>query len=176
MNRRSAAVMNWRNRTKLKLVEYKGGKCSKCGYNKSIPSVYEFHHRDPKEKDFGIGGKSWSYERLKKEVDKCNLYCRNCHAEIHDELVQESRNLRMKTVKDKRLYLKKRKCLQCNVKYQPKHKGQKYCSNECAKFSQRKVMNRPTKEQLLKEVEETSWCAVGKKYGVSDNAIRKWVK
>jgi hypothetical protein len=174
MNRRSAAVMNWRNRTKLKLVEYKGGKCSKCGYDKPIPSVYEFHHRNPKDKDFSISGKSWSYDRLKKEADKCDLFCRNCHAEVHDELIQESRSFRMGAVKAKRLT--KRKCKRCNENYQPKTEKQKYCSAKCCKIFQRKVAERPSKEQLLREVEETNWCAVGRKYGVTDNTIRKWIK
>jgi transposase-like protein len=38
----------------------------------------------------------------------------------------------------------------------------------------RKV-ERPPYDQLLREIEETSYLAVGRKYGVSDNAIRKWV-
>lgn len=82
---KSDYVVDWRKRTKIKLVEYKGGCCSKCGYNKSICAL-EFHHLDPKEKDFTIGGKSWSYERLKKEVDKCVLLCSNCHIETHEEI------------------------------------------------------------------------------------------
>jgi transposase-like protein len=28
----------------------------------------------------------------------------------------------------------------------------------------------------MAEIEETSYLAVGRKYGVSDNAIRKWVR
>ena len=44
------------------------------------------------------------------------------------------------------------------------------------KLKTRLVKNRPSKEQLLKEIEETNYCAVGRKYGVSDNAIRKWLK
>jgi predicted HNH restriction endonuclease len=39
----------------------------------------------PDEKDFTIGGKSWSFEKLKKESDKCILVCSNCHKEIHYE-------------------------------------------------------------------------------------------
>jgi transposase-like protein len=35
---------------------------------------------------------------------------------------------------------------------------------------------RPPKEQLLKEIEELGYCGTGRKYGVSDNAIRKWLK
>ena len=40
-------------RIKEQLVEYKGGKCERCGYNKSMRAL-EFHHLDPSEKDFGI--------------------------------------------------------------------------------------------------------------------------
>ena len=81
----SKSVIDWRRRTKVKLVEYKGGCCCRCGYSKSIGAL-EFHHLDPSEKDFTIGGKSWSFERLKSEVDKCVLVCSNCHIEIHEEI------------------------------------------------------------------------------------------
>jgi len=81
----SKNVVNWRKRKKLDLIEYKGGCCEICNYKKSIRSL-SFHHKDPKEKDFSISGKSYSYERLKKEVDKCVLVCSNCHSEIHDEI------------------------------------------------------------------------------------------
>jgi transposase-like protein len=37
-------------------------------------------------------------------------------------------------------------------------------------------VTRPPYEQLLSEIEATSYCAVGRKYGVSDNAVRKWVR
>lgn len=81
----SQAVVDWRRRTKVKLVEYKGGECIRCGYKKSLGAL-ELHHLDPNEKDFTIGGKSWSFERLKKEADKCILVCSNCHIEIHEEI------------------------------------------------------------------------------------------
>jgi len=72
---------------KQKMVYYKGGKCSKCGYNKCIASL-DFHHRDPSTKLFGIADgiarKSPSnHETLYAELDKCDLLCRNCHQEIH---------------------------------------------------------------------------------------------
>jgi len=37
-------------------------------------------------------------------------------------------------------------------------------------------MNRPSKDVLLNEVKENGYSAIGRKYGVSDNAIRKWLK
>ena len=46
----------------------------------------------------------------------------------------------------------------------------------CIDIQQRKVKNRPDKEQLFKEIEETNYCEVGRKYGVSDKAVRKWLK
>lgn len=79
---KSKDVIDWRKRTKLKLIEYKGGKCEICGYNK-CEAVLQFHHINPKEKDFSISGKSWSFEKLKQEVDKCMLLCANCHTEKH---------------------------------------------------------------------------------------------
>jgi len=84
---KSEAVIEWRKRTKLKLVEYKGGKCQICDYNKSITALH-FHHLDPNEKDFSISGKSLSFDKLKNEVDKCILVCSNCHSEIHEGLIK----------------------------------------------------------------------------------------
>jgi transposase len=43
------------------------------------------------------------------------------------------------------------------------------------KINSRKVI-RPSYETLINEIKETSYLAVGRKYGVSDNTIRKWVK
>ena len=78
-------VFLWRKSAKIKLIEYKGGECEICGYDKKMPSVYDFHHIDPEQKDFNIGfkGRTYSIARMKKEVDKCLLLCANCHREIH---------------------------------------------------------------------------------------------
>jgi len=81
----SCIVTRHRQRLKEKLVSYKGGKCECCGYDKCIGALH-FHHKNPKEKDFTIGGKSISLEKLKTEVDKCVLVCSNCHSEIHEEI------------------------------------------------------------------------------------------
>jgi len=34
----------------------------------------------------------------------------------------------------------------------------------------------PSPEQLLEDIRLLSWVAIGNKYGVSDNAVRKWAK
>jgi len=79
-------IVDWRRNTKLKLIEYKGGKCEICGYNKPYPRCYEFHHKDQSKKDFTIGKGMKKFEVSKKEVDKCQLLCRNCHGEVHEKL------------------------------------------------------------------------------------------
>lgn len=74
-------------KTKLKALEYKGGKCIVCGYNKSIRAM-QFHHINPEEKDFGISSAGTkSFEKIKPELDKCVLLCANCHCEVHDGLI-----------------------------------------------------------------------------------------
>jgi DNA invertase Pin-like site-specific DNA recombinase len=84
---KSKAVIDYRRRVKKKLIEYKGGSCEKCGYNKSEHALH-FHHLDPNQKDFTISGKSYSFERMKYEVDKCILVCSNCHCEIHEGILK----------------------------------------------------------------------------------------
>jgi 5-methylcytosine-specific restriction endonuclease McrA len=83
------AVIKRRKLVKVKSVEYKGGKCERCGYDKFVGAL-EFHHTNPNEKDFHISqsGHSRSWERVKQELDKCILLCSNCHKELHDELNQ----------------------------------------------------------------------------------------
>lgn len=49
-----------------------------------------------------------------------------------------------------------------------------YCGN-CNSFKQRKI-DRPPYEQLKEEIQKYGYSATGRKYGVSDNAIRKWIK
>lgn len=101
-------VAEKRRELKLQALEYKGGSCANCGYNK-CPAAMVFHHPDPSEKDFGIsgGGNIKSFEKMKPELDKCILLCGNCHSEVHyaeDQLVVESK--RKEIEEEKRSYKK----------------------------------------------------------------------
>ena len=77
----------YRSIVKQRLIEYKGGRCQICGYNKCMNAL-EFHHLNPQEKDFTISGGTKSFESLKPEIDKCILVCANCHREIHAGLIK----------------------------------------------------------------------------------------
>jgi hypothetical protein len=72
---------------KNKAVKYLGGKCLKCGYKKSL-SALTFHHRNPDEKEFDVCIKlnDMSWEEIKKELDKCDCLCFNCHMETEEEI------------------------------------------------------------------------------------------
>ena len=71
-------------------VEYKGGKCEKCGYGR-CQAALDFHHLNSAEKDPNWKNmKSWKLDDIKAELDKCMLVCRNCHSEIH--FTEESEN------------------------------------------------------------------------------------
>lgn len=64
-------------------LEYKGGKCENCGYDKCSAAL-DFHHTDPTKKEFNISilfGRK--FDLLKIELDKCVLLCSNCHRELH---------------------------------------------------------------------------------------------
>ena len=81
-------LKKFRQDRKRKLIEYKGGRCERCGYDKCIAAL-DFHHIDPSEKEFSLGsghtGTSRSWESVLAEVDKCMLLCANCHRELHYE-------------------------------------------------------------------------------------------
>jgi hypothetical protein len=81
----SKRVQHFRD-NKCKAVEYKGGKCEHCGYDK-CNSALEFHHKDPNEKDISLAKyRKVGIESFKPELDKCILLCANCHREEHYRL------------------------------------------------------------------------------------------
>lgn len=74
-----------RRRKALKriLVDEAGGKCVLCGYSRCYRAL-EFHHLDPKTKEFQLAhnGRTRSIAKLRAEASKCVLLCANCHAEV----------------------------------------------------------------------------------------------
>lgn len=81
----SAKMIETRQSNKVKLLEYKGGmKCVRCGFDEQIPDCYAFHHRDPLQKDKNwVNWRSQPLEKSKKEIDKCDVLCHNCHSIVH---------------------------------------------------------------------------------------------
>lgn len=143
-----------RRHVKTKLINQNilKNECSICGLKESWnekPIVMVLDH---------INGINDDYR-----LENLRLVCPNCNSQLD---TFAGRNAR-KPEEDK----KKHFCLSCNVEISA---DAKFCPT-CYSFSRRKV-SRPSNEELLKEISETSFSAVGRKYGVSDNAIRKWLK
>jgi len=78
-----------RKSRKKYLIEYKGGECCICGYNKCYAALV-FHHLDPGKKSFSIGDRAQApLKEVLKEADKTILLCHNCHSEVHQGLHEE---------------------------------------------------------------------------------------
>jgi hypothetical protein len=79
-----AAVAKRRRKLKTMVVEYKGGKCMLCGYARCV-WAFDLHHVDEQKKSFSMSvrGLTRSWDRVRREADKCILLCANCHREVH---------------------------------------------------------------------------------------------
>jgi 5-methylcytosine-specific restriction endonuclease McrA len=90
----SSQTLERMRKLKQQMVDYKGGCCQKCGYNKYIGAL-EFHHINPEEKDFNPSSlKKYTMDtRITEELDKCILLCSNCHRETHHEINEKKKEL-----------------------------------------------------------------------------------
>ncbi len=137
-----------------KILEYK---CYECGLEtwRDKPISLQLEHKNGDNTDH--------------REENLTLLCPNCHSQT--STFAGKNNKREK---------KKRYCNKCGKKisYGSKSGLCVKCVKHTYEYNikNRKVKNRPTKEQLLQEIEETNYCAVGRKYGVSDNTVRKWIK
>lgn len=67
-------------------------------------------------------------------------------------------------------------CPICHEKFYISSKSVgRYCSQICVHIAQRKA-NWPSRNELKQLIRTTSFLQIGKKFGVSDNTIRKWCK
>ena len=105
-------------------------------------------------------------------LENLRIVCPNCAATLNTHCGRKNR-------------LADRECARCGRTFSPKASRQRYCSSECgirhdrrvrsAQPSRRKVP-RPAYAQLQADLERMSVAAVGRMHGVSDNAVRKWLR
>lgn len=172
--------VNRRMDIKAKCVSHLGGSCISCGYNRCLRAL-EFHHVFPEEKTFGISdGATRAWDKVEIELSKCVLLCSNCHREAEDGIIPRSDlipfMLDKPTTKSKHV-TDRRHCLDCGNKMWKGSIGL-YCINCTSgkpKPELRKV-ERPSLQDLLNQLEESSYTEVARRYGVVCNTIRKWIK
>lgn len=163
---------------KLKAVLYKGGKCQRCGYNKSV-AAFDFHHRDPSKKDFSLGQVMRRWETVRREIRKCDLLCSNCHREHHekenlDRIAFQKQVARLE-VPARKLGTGKR-CKRC------RHCGKRvvggtkvFCDLKCrALQSRRSVWPAPSSLRRMIWRKPATEIAAG--LGVSSSAVKKMCK
>jgi transposase-like protein len=125
-------------------------------------------------------GEEWQGRRLALILDHVNgvandnrlenlqIVCPNCAATLDTHC---GRN-------------KPKRCVGCGESFRPAHGATRHCSRRCANASPasrsghraQRVVTRPPRARLLAEIHADGYSAVGRRYGVSDNAIRKWVR
>jgi hypothetical protein len=130
-------------------------------------------------------GETWRGRRMSLVLDHINgvaddhrlenlqIVCANCAATLDTHC---GRNVP-----------RERTCPGCGQVFAPRSLRHRYCSQPCwgTVYSERKLgvpqphlrkVERPSYEQLKEDVRTMSMLAVGRKYGVSDNAVRKWIR
>lgn len=142
------------NRTNLKDRLYKEGlkkrKCELCGQ-----------------------GEMWNGKKMSLILDHINgvyndnrienlrIVCPNCNATLDTHCGKNCKS----DCSDKKII-----CEKCGGAKQKASKFCKKCSDE-----NRRVVERPLIGELKKDIEELGYSATGRKYGVSDSAIKKWI-
>ena len=105
-------------------------------------------------------------------LENLRIVCPNCAASLPTHC---GRNVEM---------IDPRTCPRCGESFRARVARQRYCSKACGLRAPRsreprpeaRKAVRPPIRQLLCEIGESSYSEVGRRYGVSDNAIRKWVR
>ena len=149
--------------------------CQKCGYNEN-KKMLDIHHYDHNHKNNRCDNLrvlcSWCHTKHHRLKEKYDISLIINYEDMEKEIIEFHKKRKEKA---KRKEYKKI-CLFCKEKFITFYNKQNCCSCNCSNMKSRKVKNRPSKEKILQEVEETNYCVVGRKYGVSDSAIRKWLR
>jgi hypothetical protein len=162
---------------KIYFVNLLGGKCEICGYNKNL-SVFNFHHKNPNEKKFRLDMRSMSnksFESLETEIKKCSLLCSNCHAELHNP---ELNILNVNSILENNEYSYKLKTNKRFTKYCKCGVEILYDSKKCIDCENKSRMkeNKPTIDQLKKDLKNNTQTKIAQKYNVSRATIKRWLK
>jgi len=156
------------HRLKIKLIKcgLKEHKCENCDLTEWLGDLIpiELHHIDG--------------NRFNNNLDNLQILCPNCHSKTDNNSGKKNKkSLEEKVVRKKYNYYQKKekidktKLCDCGKVISKNAKQCKKCVGQ-DKLSEK----RPEYELLIREIIELGYCATGRKYGVSDNCIRKWKK
>lgn len=151
-------------------------KCVHCGYDKHIEIC---HIKGISEFD-----KNTVISEI-NDINNLIALCPNCHWELDNNLLEFNQNWlpnnydsekvvlynqqHTKTIEELKQSKKENFCIDCGVKIG----ATAHRCIICLGKSNRQV-ERPSRDELKNLVRTQSFLSIGKQYGVSDNAIRKW--
>ena len=165
----STYTSNERLKNRLIIAGLKEYKCEDCGIYKWNGKKLSLH-LDHKNGD-----------NLDNRIENLQLLCPNCHSQT--ETYCNSKNKCSSSEFRKTNYENRKVKIQ--VKFEP---TKNYCEcgkeirktstrcTSCDKIKQRKVKDRPSRDELILMIKESSLEAVGRKYNVTGNAVKKWLK
>jgi hypothetical protein len=186
------------DRLKKRLISenFKTHLCEKCGNNKWLNEIIplELHHKNGIKTDNRI-------KNLELLCPNCHTFTDNyCGKNIGNK---KNNFIKSLSIDRNNIDIIEKKCKECDNLFIPKKINQLYCSINCYYKNNKKNENfckcgklikteskmcvecyakslqrvkRPDINTLKIEIKELGYSATGKKYGVSDNAIRKWIK
>jgi hypothetical protein len=187
---------NLKNKLKKSKISY--GHLKKYKYNfltkKPIPLKYVL-----------VNGSTYSTKDLKKRLIAANILKEKCYicgltnvwnkkklVLVFDHINGNNNDHRLKNIRllcpncnsqtptfsgRNRKGIRSHNCASCKIKISRLSKYCRSCANRLVKrIRYKKVINRPNKRSIIRMTKSMSMTAIGKKYGVSDNAVRKWLK
>jgi hypothetical protein len=106
-------------------------------------------------------------------LENLRIVCPNCAATLDTHCGRQNR-----------LERGPRSCLHCGAEFHPACGSQRYCSRYCGSRRKsdgrgqprRRKVDRPPHTHLMREVIALGYAGTGRRYGVSDNAVRKWLR
>lgn len=140
-------IKPYKLKQKLLKENIKENKCEICGLTEWLgkPLIIQLHHINGNNAD--------------NRLENLQMLCPNCHSQTESYCGKANTN----SIKNH--------CKDCGKEIL---KESIYCP--ICSFKHKRKVKRPTKEQLILDFKELKNIkAIGKKYNVSDNAIRRWL-
>lgn len=141
------------SKLKKRLIEagLKEERCEICGVGNEWngkPLTLQIHHINGNHRD--------------NRIDNLQILCPNCHSQTVNYKGRKNKQSNYCIDCGKEIALGSIRCPKCAAKHNRVYKVD--------------IKDRPSKDELLELIQTKPFTEIGRMYGVSDNAIRKWCK